>query len=139
MKKLLFFFTALLILSCSSDDGDSTPLVVGTWKPVSSIQENSNDNSTRNRLSACQVNTRIIFNVNKTIGGISYFGNDLNDCDSNQITNVSWSFSGNKLKYIYAGGEADEATITFSNNNNTMTEVMIEGPYRNTVVYSRVQ
>lgn len=139
MKKILFLFTALLILSCSSDDGDSTPLVVGTWKPVSSIQENSNDNSTRNRLSACEVNTRITFNANKTIGGMIYYGNDLNDCSSDQIINISWSFSGSKLKYILVNGEDYEATITFSNNNNTMTEVVTEGPYRNTVVYSRVQ
>ncbi len=139
MKKILFLFALSVVLSCSSDDGDSTPLIVGTWKPVSSIQENSNDNSTRNRLTACEVNTRIIFNANKTIGGVNYYGNDLNDCDSDQITNISWSFNGNKLKYIYVNGEADEATITFSNNNNTMTHVMTEGPYRNIEVYSRVQ
>lgn len=130
------------MVSCGSDDdkgGGQSP-IVGTWKPVSEVYENTDTGQTTNELSVCEAEyERITFNSNGSVIGELYSGNDVNNCTfDGSPQGVTWSISGNQLTYHYPSIGSDTYTITFSNNNNTRVEVIHDGPYIITTIYARV-
>ncbi len=138
MKKLfLFLLIAAFSISCGGDDDADVNPIIGTWKPISERQLNTDTNIDDNSYDVCQQNTRITYNENGTASAIIYYGNNLNDCTSDIVTGVEWIKLNNELTLTIPGIGAVVSNLTFSNNNNNMTEVTIDGPYVITTVYVR--
>lgn len=143
MKKIILFLAiGAFAISCSSDSKDDAPAqspIIGTWKPISEIHENTDNNQTTNELDPCDDKTRITYNSNNTVSAIVYYGTDINNCSSSNINNVSWLLDGNNLTLNYPGIGEMYSTITFSNKGTVMTDVSLDGPFKITTVYTKVE
>lgn len=146
MRKIILFLTVgFFAISCSSDDSNSDTgfdfgvnALVGTWKPISSIEENTDTHENTNTFEVCNDKTRITYNSNNTASAIVYHGSNVNSCSSSNINNVSWSLDGSNLKLNYPGIGEMYSVITFSNQGTVMTDVTIDGNYKITTVYTKV-
>ena len=100
MKKLLYLFLTVLIVACSSDDGnDGTTLTsqfVGSW-----LEENSSEESS----------LTLEFNADGTGSSIEFYDGDTD-------TEVfSWSSTSTQLTVTFAPDDVDVVEYEFINND----------------------
>ncbi|MDG4716190.1 lipocalin family protein [Winogradskyella marincola] len=123
MKKLnllLGILIGLAILSCSSNDNDSSPnepTILGEWILVNQIYDGQNEN-----LSDCELQETLTFNSNGTL--ISYY-TDNEPCEFFTETQ-QYELNGTELKILF-GQNSD---FRFNILTLTATELSIENFYR---------
>ncbi len=124
MKKLnllLVFLIGITILSCSSDDNDSSsnePTIIGEWILVNQIYDGQNEN-----LSDCELQETLTFNSNGTL--ISYY-TDNEPCEF-FTENQQYELNGDELKILF-GQNSD---FRFNVLTLSTTDLSIENFYRN--------
>ena len=110
MKKLLFLFLSLTILSaCSSDDeGDvqETDPIVGTWVLVSSSTINPDN---------CEQASTLTLNQNNSASGTFYV--DQLDCTPQSSTGTWENLGGSRYELTVPVIGNLSGTVTFSGNN----------------------
>lgn len=124
MKKLnllLGILIGLTILSCSSDNNDSSssePTIMGEWILVNQIYDGQNEN-----LSDCELQETLTFSSNGTL--ISYY-TDYDPCEFFTETQ-QYELNGDELKILF-GQNSD---FRFNILTLSTTQLSIENFYRN--------
>lgn len=144
MKKvILFLIASAFAISCSSDDSkspDNASLIVGTWRPISIIREDTRENEATNVITDCQMeNEKITFKQNKTILAIFSDTDGNGECYTVTQSGATWSVNGNILTVTYGQGISEQSVISFSNSNTTLTNKVRDGYFDITTIYSKVQ
>lgn len=138
MKKLFLAFSIVFLLSCSKDEKTSSiPAIVGIWKPISEIHLNRETNQSTNELEPCEDLSRYSFNNSGVLTATVYFGSVLTQCENFNLQGT-YSLTNGQLSFIFANNTDGPYSVSFSNNNNTMTTRLSDGPYDITTVYTRV-
>ena len=139
MKKIILLFVAILAFSCSSDDKQtsSPDPILGTWKPITQIILDRDTNQEQDRYEVCNQKTRLTYLASGTLSNIIAQGNNLSECMIGSVPNVTWYKNGNSLSVTFPGVGEQISNVTFSNNNNNMKEVAIDGNYTITTTYIR--
>lgn len=131
IKKLLILsITILSLISCSSNDDNLDP-IIGTWYKFSEEGIESSD---------CEKKTTVTFNENSNFKSISYESID-NECIKEDEYSSNWKNKGSGVYSTGTGNEATDATVSFSDSNNTLTSVFTEEhqgkTYTDITVYKR--
>lgn len=138
MKNLKFIFVFLVfagLTSCSSDDDANGPAeidrIVGKWRIQGLVLDGDPV-----PLSDCEKQTTVEFKANGDLINTEFYEDfDTEECVSDVYTE-KWQNRGNNVYRITDGDTFEDATITFSNNNNTftVTEENEDGSYSTTFV-----
>ncbi|MFT7900430.1 lipocalin family protein [Tenacibaculum ascidiaceicola] len=117
MKKILVLTIAMFsLLACSSDDENNLDPIVGTWYKFS--EEGI-------EVSECEKKTSVTFNENGTFNSTSYESIE-DKCVIEDEFSATWTNKGNGIYSRIYNGESSDVSITFSDNDNTMTSVYTE-------------
>lgn len=86
MKKILLIFSALLFISCSSEEGPSNQ-IVGTWSFHSIIDMTNTGDKVENLADDCAAKSTIAFHSNgKFVEGDYYYSYNSMECTFNEAT-----------------------------------------------------
>lgn len=112
MKKILILTIALVSLfSCSSDDKDLDP-IVGKWYVFSKDGVETDE---------CERKGNLTFNEDGSTTSV-YYESLNNEClKGGDEGTATWKNKGNNVYSITRGKESNDATLVFSDNNNTFT------------------
>jgi hypothetical protein len=138
MKKLLYLFiTSTFLISCSSNDNDSSlDPIIGEWQ-LTSIMTNGEEEA-----SDCDKKTTITFFENGTGTSIN-FDFTSNNCERFPGT-LTWENIGGSAYNTDNGNGADTTEIVFSNNNSvfkvTSTDIAVDGTilFKDVYTYTRI-
>lgn len=135
MKKFIYLFLAISILSsCQSDNDDEGSNggdpIIGKWQLTSETE------SGKEISDECQRKTTITFLENGTTDEVYYYNNGNNVCDSD-TESATWENIGNSnYKVSYNGGNDSKTNkVSFSDNNRVFSVTFTEEYNGNTFVY----
>lgn len=142
MKKIITTLVlAFTLFSCSkSEDAVQEDLIVGKWKITAQTRQNGVNGTPTDIMDQCTTLDLYTYNSNKTATAvINTYSTSTSKCVAEPVINATWANIGNGVYSLtFAGDNVPQtSTVTFSNNNKTMNETVLDGTYILKTTYAK--